>query len=339
MGEDEGASELLASHRVARTSDLGQIEALLERVQPRVPVRVQVDDSTKNFVLALNAVDIGDVTVSYTYSSADVHAVYHPTRNYHVNMAVRGWSRWHPKGSGVLVSSSGIGAVANPGVSGDVLLSSGCAQLGVLVPPATIEQELQRHLNRTITTPLRFHEEMSLTSAAVAGWLDALRLVCRAVERDGAETPAPMATLMLQNLLVDSLLLAQHHNYSEQLRNPTPAGSSRAVRQAEELLHARPEYAWSVGALAEQVHLSVRALQQAFRRDTGDSPMQYLRRIRLSRVHAALLDADPAVSTVTEIAVKAGFGHHGHFAAAYRAQFGESPSATLHRRPDTVVRH
>ncbi|HZZ50057.1 MAG TPA: AraC family transcriptional regulator [Pseudonocardia sp.] len=337
MGGHELAGELLASHRVARTADLGQIEAVLERVQPRVPVRLRVADDAKDFVLAVNAVDVGDITVSYTYSSVDLHAVYHPTRNYHVNMVIRGSSRWRARGSDELDSSAGIGAVANPGVSGEVLLSGGCAQLGVLLPPAIVEQELQRHLDRTITAPLRFQEEMSLTSSATAGWLDALRLVCRAVDREDPLIGAPMASSMLQNLLVDSLLLAQRHNYSEQLHAPTRTGSSRAVREAADLLHDRPEYAWSVGELAEQVHLSVRALQQAFRRDTGDSPMRYLRRVRLNRAHTALLASDPTESTVTDLAARAGFGHHGHFAAAYRGQFGESPSETLHRRADPAA--
>ena len=53
---------------------------------------------------------------------------------------------------------------------------------------------------------------------------------------------------------------------------------------------------------------------------------------QLAKVHATLLAGDPNELTVTEVANRWGFGHHGHFAAAYRAQFSESPSQTLNNR-------
>jgi AraC-like DNA-binding protein len=330
--DDMDASELLTSHRLVRTSDIRQGETLLEKYLPRVPVRLRVAESTTDFVLGINTVNLGEVTVSYLYSTVDVHVVHHPTRNYHANVPIRGVSRWRGEDRAMVDSNLNTAAVLNPGASGEVLWGAGCAQLCVLMPPSAIERELQRHLGRVATAPLRFQHEMPLCSTTVAGWLDALGLVCRTVDREGRTELPPMLTAMLQDLLIDSLLLTQKHNYSDQLRNTTRDGSSAAVRRAAELLHDRPEHPWSVGQLAEHVHLSVRALQQAFRRDLGDSPMRYLRRIRLAKVHATLLADDPNELTVTEVANRWGFGHHGHFAAAYRAQFSESPSQTLNNR-------
>jgi transcriptional regulator GlxA family with amidase domain len=56
--------------------------------------------------------------------------------------------------------------------------------------------------------------------------------------------------------------------------------------------------------------------------------MRYLRQIRLARVHATLLAGSLRELTVAEAAIRWGFVHHGHFAAAYRTQFA---SETLHR--------
>jgi AraC-like DNA-binding protein len=53
----------------------------------------------------------------------------------------------------------------------------------------------------------------------------------------------------------------------------------------------------------------------------------YLRRLRL--VRQALRDANPSESTVAQIAEMYGFRGSDRFTAAYRAQFGESPSVTL----------
>jgi AraC-like DNA-binding protein len=94
---------------------------------------------------------------------------------------------------------------------------------------------------------------------------------------------------------------------------------------------APAEMAWSTVRLATEVHLSVRALQEGFRRGLDTSPMAYLRQIRLRRAHAALLAADRDATTVRAVAVDLGLLHMSRFAAAYRAAFGEMPSDTLKR--------
>jgi AraC-like DNA-binding protein len=59
------------------------------------------------------------------------------------------------------------------------------------------------------------------------------------------------------------------------------------------------------------------------------SPGQYARLRRLNLVRAALRRADPAATSIAEIARQYGFSELGRFAAAYRTAFGETPSATL----------
>lgn len=75
--------------------------------------------------------------------------------------------------------------------------------------------------------------------------------------------------------------------------------------------------------------LSARAIQYAFRRDTGMTPMQWIQEQKLIAVRSALLNAH-AGQTVTDLA-SAYFGNLGDFARRYRARFGELPSATLTR--------
>ncbi len=75
--------------------------------------------------------------------------------------------------------------------------------------------------------------------------------------------------------------------------------------------------------------MSVRALHAAFQQVLGETPMSYLRRVRLDRAHAELLRGDPARVRVTDVAVRWGFCHQSRFAEQYRARFGELPSRTL----------
>ncbi|MEV8100701.1 helix-turn-helix domain-containing protein [Kitasatospora sp. NPDC085879] len=48
---------------------------------------------------------------------------------------------------------------------------------------------------------------------------------------------------------------------------------------------------------------------------------------------AELLAADPRTAKVTQIAMRWGFAHVGHFAACYRRAYQTSPGTALHRRP------
>lgn len=92
--------------------------------------------------------------------------------------------------------------------------------------------------------------------------------------------------------------------------------------------HARQDM--SAADIAAAVHVSVRALQLAFRRHLDTTPMNYLRRVRLAGAHHQLQTADPARTTVTAIASSWGFTSPGRFTAYYRATYGVRPSDTLH---------
>ncbi|MFI5662525.1 helix-turn-helix transcriptional regulator [Streptomyces sp. NPDC051684] len=99
----------------------------------------------------------------------------------------------------------------------------------------------------------------------------------------------------------------------------------RAVAHIEEHAHEP----LTVGEIAAAAHVTVRALQYAFRRHLDTTPLAHLRRVRLAHAHAELLAADPADATVTGIAARWGFHHTGRFAALYRDAYGRTPFRTL----------
>ncbi|HZE32140.1 MAG TPA: helix-turn-helix transcriptional regulator [Actinoallomurus sp.] len=94
-------------------------------------------------------------------------------------------------------------------------------------------------------------------------------------------------------------------------------------------MEAEPGRALTTSVLAAEAHVSVRTLQESFRRHLGISPMAYLRKVRLRRAHEDLRAADPSMTTVASIAHRWGFTHLGRFAAVYQTAFGEPPMATL----------
>ncbi|MFF2213991.1 helix-turn-helix transcriptional regulator [Streptomyces antibioticus] len=116
-----------------------------------------------------------------------------------------------------------------------------------------------------------------------------------------------------------------------------PTGSDRqdahpaALRRALAHIEDHADRPVTVAEIAAAAHVTVRALQYAFRRHLDTTPLAHLRRVRLSHAHRDLLAADPGEgATVTDIAARWGFHHPGRFAAVYRDCYGHSPHRTLH---------
>jgi transcriptional regulator GlxA family with amidase domain len=112
----------------------------------------------------------------------------------------------------------------------------------------------------------------------------------------------------------------------------------RCLKIAIEAMEADPAYPYSVAELAERSGVSVRTLQEAFRRHVGAGPAKYLRDLRLTGIHGDLLASVASQVTVTDIATRWGWTHHGRLAAAYRARYGVSPKVTLRLHSDGATR-
>jgi AraC-like DNA-binding protein len=109
----------------------------------------------------------------------------------------------------------------------------------------------------------------------------------------------------------------------------------RIMLRLEDMLQANIDRPLYVADLCNAAGVSDRTLRAYCHQHLGMSPMRYfwLRRMHMAR--GALLRADPTATSVTEIAVSHGFWEFGRFSVTYRSLFGESPSASLRRVPET----
>jgi AraC-like DNA-binding protein len=133
--------------------------------------------------------------------------------------------------------------------------------------------------------------------------------------------------------LVDTLLttLSRTSKLEPERRDRTRQLQSDIVRAAERYALAHTDERLYVTDLCRAAGVSERTLEYAFRAVMALSPTAYLTRIRLHRVHHALLQARPGSTTVTEQALNWGFWHFGEFSRAYKDCFDELPSNTLRR--------
>jgi AraC-like DNA-binding protein len=103
----------------------------------------------------------------------------------------------------------------------------------------------------------------------------------------------------------------------------------RHLQEAITFIEAHADEPLTPADMASAAHMSIRALQYNLRRHTGLTPSEFLRGIRLERAYQNLVQADPAETTVAEIAHRWGFSNLGRFSRYYAERFGTLPSETL----------
>jgi AraC-like DNA-binding protein len=111
---------------------------------------------------------------------------------------------------------------------------------------------------------------------------------------------------------------------------------ARVMRRFEQVLQANLEGPFYMTELCAAVGVSHSTLRTCCQEHLGMGPKRYLLLRRMHLARRALLRGGPKSTTVTEIATNYGFWELGRFAVAYRALFGESPSAALRRPPDDL---
>ncbi|MGY0020161.1 helix-turn-helix transcriptional regulator [Streptomyces sp. cg35] len=252
-----------------------------------------------------------------------------------------------PQGSLVVIRVGGGRARRSSGkqhgsfVAGDVFLGHVPAQAcsgvtadlhaSVITLPVKLLSQAAATVDPRRGHPLRFTSFTPADLSSAVHW-ERTRAYARSVCDLGAQA-SPLIIGPLARLLAGAALqvfpntVIGHEPALSDTRDATSSTTARATAYIDE--HAHTDIGLADIAAAAQV--TPRALQYAFRRHLDTTPTAYLRRVRLAHVHAALKAADPlSGATVTRIAAQWGFLHPGRFSAAYRAEYGRTPRATLH---------
>lgn len=191
-----------------------------------------------------------------------------------------------------------------------------------------VNRALESQIGERLPAQIDFAPVIEQANPQAWSWLRMVVALSHQLSRDSALLD-PLVALPYSESLVQGLLLTTDHPYRRLLDLQGRPGGRAAVRTAIELMEAEAGRPLTNSMLAAAASVSVRTLQESFRRYLGSSPMVYLRDIRLRRAHEDLRAADPSATTVAAVARRWGFTHMGRFAAAYQAAYGEAPSAAL----------
>ena len=230
-------------------------------------------------------------------------------------------------------SSPHCASVISPNTPVSMHWAANAPQIALRLERSEVEDHCAQHLGHRLDSPLQFAPAFDMRSCGGAYFLQLLSTLADALACAEHPIHQPLVLKQFESTLINALLYGQPNN----LRLHQGADSQRKlsphfVKRTEEYMLAHAHEPLSIEQLAEHAGVSVRTLFSGFREFRDNTPMAFLRDVRLERVRQALLQDTP--QSVTDIALKWGFGHLGRFSQEYRKRYGELPSATLRFRRD-----
>lgn len=317
---------LLASHPAIRTRDLDEARDQVGRIF--CPHRLDTVAPDGEVNLTHNRLLMGDVALNYVDYGRAVHIEPGELHSFYlVQMPLSGYARVR-SGSAEIVSTPNLAAVPNPTDHLDMVWMDSTPHLVVYLSRSAVESGMQHLTGSSVSVPLRFELGMDLESPGARTWRGIVDLFRQNADSHHPDVH-PIVRAQIQELLVLTLLTTQRHNYSHTLASPAQVHTPRSVRRAMDMCESRPADPITIAELATEAGVSVRSLQESFRKYTGVTPLEYLRDVRLRKVRSDLLDESQLFKSVAEIAYSWGFTNLGRFAREYRERFGELPSVTV----------
>lgn len=324
----------LMRYEVMRSTDLDEARDIVARIMN--PHQLELIGRDTRLNARMHHTVVGGFSISYfQYGRAEVEP--EPLKDFFlIHDPLTGASRVR-QGHDVVVTTPDTGAVISPKKPVSMVFNENTRRLVVRLERNRLERHLASMLGHELSASLDFIPAMPLSSKAGASWRRLVRFIVAEIDHDGLLTTSPLASAQLEQMLMTLLLTIQPHNYSEALQHSVSPAAPYYVRRAEEFIHANADQPVTIDDLATVSGVSSRSLFAGFRRFRDTTPMRFLKTVRLTRVRNDLLAADPARTSVTDVATRWGFFHLGKFAVDYRRRFGESPSTTLrwNRNPKT----
>ncbi len=222
----------------------------------------------------------------------------------------------------------GIALLGRPGTH--LLSSDGSLRTNLWIDADVLERALSAMLGDRLRRPLEFRMAVDWGSGLAISLRQQVSYFASELRRPNGLVANPMVLACLTDLILQTLLLAMPHNYSDRLACPKAEMAPGMLTRAEEYMRANAGQPIRMEQVATAAGSSIRALNAAYRRFRDTTPLSALRAIRLANARAELLGNGEA--SVGEIAARHGFTNVGRFARAYSELFGELPSRTLVRR-------
>jgi len=187
---------------------------------------------------------------------------------------------------------------------------------------------------------ISFHDHFSFAPMAVVDLREAPTLVglidtiVTDLRRPSSSFRGP-AGRHAERTLLALLLNSVPHPYASTIEKGATPAVPFYIRRAEVFMRANIAHTIDIDVIQAAAGVSVRTLYYGFKAHRGSSPMLFLKNLRLDEARAQLL-AHPRERGVAAIAFRLGYPDPARFSRDYKTRFGETPGATLRRRPGRI---
>ncbi len=262
--------------------------------------------------------------IGLSYLSGAPFQLEFPTANFFRQAFVRGGAEIKFGGIERQVTGDQETCVLPPGASATVAFVPGFEHFGLKIKADYLLSKLGALIGATPSRRLEFDQTTRSDAAAMAHLQRMLTFF--AAELDTI-TP-DLVIEELEQALTVSFICCNRHNYAALLENRARPVASWQVRRAEEYIEANWDRPIAIEDLVRVTSASARSIFHQFKKHRGQSPMAFLKQVRLLRARNML---ERANLSVTDTAFACGFSNLGHFARDYFKRFGERPSDTIKR--------
>lgn len=250
-----------------------------------------------------------------------------PDNHYILQLTLRGGASSRFGGCVGSASSLGEFTVVNPGTALTTVWEAEADQLVLRICAAAVERVIDADEAHHAARQIRFEPQgVSLEKApTLFGYI---RMLCDDMDAGGCMLSTAHAARSVAASIASLMVQSLPNNRNGSLCRPPSPALPYYVRRAINFIEAQFEQDLTLGHVAEASSVSVRALERGFKKFRNQTPMEYLRSVRLEAARHKLLQIHVTGHTVTGIAEACGFRHLGRFARAYSERFGELPSET-----------
>jgi len=273
--------------------------------------------------------ELGEIALSYTdYGSPDSHfKVVAPSMSdmFAVSLTLGGTVEIFHAGE-KLTARSGDLLLLQPGASLTMNMSGDFRPLTLWAKRSTIERALSGELGYALPEPLKFDAQSLVGPAHAPQIVRAIASVCEDLGACDSYMSLPRVSRHAERMLLGLLISVIPHNYTAVLNAEVSQAAPYYVKRVMQYVAQNLKSDIAFQDLVAASGVSARSLQSAFQRFVGETPMTFVKSMRLDMARLELCKTEG--SDVTGVAFDCGFTQLSKFAADYRKRFGISPSQT-----------
>lgn len=227
-----------------------------------------------------------------------------------------------------VVQSVGIMTVTHPHTKSRIMTNHHCRNIILKLSKQEVETQLFKMLGYRSTEAVIFNSGMSCTDEGLSAIVETLNYLCHAYYNIQNWS---FISESFTAYLIELILLKLPNNYSLKLNERRQQVLPNYMKKAQKYIQQHLRDNITLAELSQFCAVSTRTLQKGFNQYFQQTPIEYIRDLRVELVHQALLNSHE-YETVSDILLENGIQSFGHFSTIYKKRYGCLPSQTLKMR-------